>query len=303
MLSKWFVIVNPGAGKKKQQKKWALIQEEFRLQNIPYDFQFINYKGHSETIVKEAVKKGYRKLICVGGDGSIHFVINAILNSGLDDISDIQLAIIPMGTGNDLAKTYGISKNIKENIATIKKGKTLPHDIGQINLNHQTIYFSNAAGIGFDGYVTNKIHQYKQFGASAYLIGAIIGIFKYKRIKMRIEFNNMVFENKILLLLMGIGKFIGGGMQLTDQVNPNDGLLDISIVKKLHFIDLIKNIRGIFKGNIFDNPLIECYKTKAIKIILNDKETQAYLQLDGETFKAKHFVITQISKQIQLITP
>lgn len=302
MLSKWFIIVNPGAGNWKVKKEWETIKSELEDQKISYDYKFIKRKGHSKEIIKEAIDKGYRKFICVGGDGSIHFAINALLKSGIDDISSIKFAVIPMGTGNDLVKTYHIPKNIKKNVEIIKNEKTVLHDIGKLNIGEEVIYFSNASGIGFDGYVTNKVHKYKDFGASAYLIGAFMGLLRYRRIKMCIEINNTIIEDKILLLLMGIGKYIGGGMQLTENVDTGDGLFDISLIKKVSFLKALKNIKRIFNGKASESGLIEFYKASTLKISLLDTNKKCYLQADGETFEVKDsVVIAKSSKKINFV--
>ncbi len=302
MLSKWFIIINPGAGNWKVEKEWEAIKRELKEQKISYDYKFIKRKGHSKEIIKEAIDKGYRKFICVGGDGSIHFAINALLKSGIDDISSIKFAVIPMGTGNDLVKTYNIPKNIKKNIEIIKNEKTVLHDIGKLKIGEEVIYFGNASGIGFDGYVTNKVHKYKDFGASAYLIGAFMGLLGYKRLTMRIEINDTVIEDKILLLLMGIGKYIGGGMQLTENVDTGDGLFDISLVKKVTLFDLIKNSKRIFNGKAFESGLIEFYKAPTLKISLLNTNKKCYLQADGETFEVKDsVVVAKSSKKINFV--
>ncbi|MBS9767937.1 MAG: diacylglycerol kinase family lipid kinase [Flavobacteriaceae bacterium] len=303
MLSKWFIIINPGAGNWTVEKEWNKIEKELKKQEISFDYEFIKRKGHSLEIVKKAMDRGYRKFICVGGDGSIHFAINAILKSGIEDISSIKFAIIPMGTGNDLVKTYGIPKDIKKNIEIIKQEKTTLHDIGKLNIGNEIIYFSNATGIGFDGYVTNKVHKYKDFGASAYLIGAFMGLLSYKRIKMRIEFDNEIIEDKILMLLMGIGKYIGGGMQLTQKVNTNDGLFDISFAKKFGLLDLLRNSKTIFKGGLTENNLVYTHKTDKVKITLLDTSKKCYLQADGETFEVKDTVVATLYKQVQFVVP
>ncbi len=304
MLSKWFIIINPGAGNWIVKREWNKVENELIKQDVSYDYKFIERKGHSLEIVKEAIEKGYRKFICVGGDGSIHFTINALLKSGIEDISYIKFAVIPMGTGNDLVKTYHIPKNIKKNIEIIKKEKTLLHDIGKMRIGDEDIYFSNASGIGFDGYVTNKVHKYKDFGASAYLIGAFMGLSRYRRIKMRIEINDTIIEGKILLLLMGIGKYIGGGMQLTENVDTNDGLFDISLIKKVSFLKALKNIKRIFNGKASESGLIEFYKASTVKITLLDTRKKCYLQADGETFEVKNsVVIAKSSKKINFVIP
>ena len=200
----------------------------------------------------------------MGGDGTLHNIVNGVLSLYPVNISEIKIGIIPIGTGNDWIKTYNISKNYKKAIEIIKTSTTIKQDIGKLTIatNNEVTYFNNLAGIGFDGYVVNKVNKYKNLGVLAYLIGALVSITSYKRSTFEIIFNTAKLEGKTLLLLIGLCNYSGGGMQLTKDPDPTDGLFDISYIQKISLFTLLSNIRGLFNGNITNHKVVNTYNSK-----------------------------------------
>ena len=304
MLTKWFVVVNPTSGNGASKKKWPAIYTELKHQNFEFEFVFTEYEKHSITLVQNAIKQGYTKLICVGGDGTIHNFVNAVLKLKPKNILEIKIGIIPIGTGNDWVKTYNISKNYKEAINIIKAEKTIQQDIGklQISATGKEVYFNNLAGIGFDGYVVNKVYKYKNLGFLAYLTGALVSLTSYKKSLLEISFNNTSLKGKALMLLVGICNYSGGGMRLTQNPNSTDGLFDITYVEKISLFTILSNIRGLFNGTITNLKIIKNYKASQINIqVLDTQET--YIQADGEIIGSGSFKVFIEPKSIKFIVP
>ena len=302
MSKNWFVIVNPTSGNGASKKKWPLISNELKKQQFNFDFTVTKHKNHAIEIVQKALLQGYKKIICVGGDGTLHTVVNGILSLNTVNINEIIIGVIPIGTGNDWVKNYNIPKNYKKAIEVIKLKKTIHQDIGKITFNETkiNIYFNNLAGIGFDGYVVNKVHKYKNLGFLAYLIGALVSITTYKKTMLSISFNNTVIKQKTLLALIGICKYSGGGMQLTNKPNPTDGLFDISIVYTISLINILANLKGLFNGKITNQKFVSNYKTSVIKIEILDTQN-TYIQADGEVINTANFTINIVPKALQFI--
>jgi len=304
MKNKWFVIVNPTSGNGASKKKWPLIFNELTNQNFVFKVAFSEYKNHSEELVQNAIKQGFTKLICVGGDGTLHTIVNGILSFNPSNINEIKIGIIPIGTGNDWVKTYKISKIYKEAIQTIKAENTIKQDIGKIQIlnSGKEVFFNNLAGIGFDGYVVNKVNKYKNLGFLAYLTGALVSITSYKKPSLEITFNNTILKNKTLMLLIGICNFSGGGMQLTKNPNSRDGLFDISFIKTVNLFQILRNIPDLFNGKITNHKLVENYKTAELEIKVLDKQ-ETYIQADGELIGSGNFKVSILPKAINFIVP
>jgi YegS/Rv2252/BmrU family lipid kinase len=304
MGATWFVIINPTSGNGAAKKQWNPIYAELKKQLFAFDFSFTEHKKHSVELIENALKKGITKFICVGGDGTLHTMVNGILSLNPSNLSEIKLGIIPVGTANDWVKTYKISNDYKKAIQTIKEEYTIKQDIGKllINENNSTIYFNNLAGIGFDGYVVNKVHKFKYLGFLAYLTGALLSIATYKKSTLQIKFNDVEIKEKTLMLLIGICKYSGGGMQLTQNSNATDGLFDISHINKISLLTILKNIGGLFNGNITNHRLVKNYKTSHLKITVLDAQ-KAFIQADGELVGSGSFEVEIMPSAFNFIVP
>ncbi len=304
MVNKWFVIVNPVAGNGAAKKKWPNIYNELKNENFKFEVTFTEYENHAIKLVKKAIKKGFKKFICVGGDGTLHAIVNGILSLNSIHISEIKVGIIAIGTGNDWIKNYNIPQNYKKAIQVLKTSSTIKQDIGKIIISstNKTVYFNNLAGIGFDGFVVKNVKKYKKFGVLAYLIGALVSLKSYKKPLLEITFNNKVLKGKILLCLIGLCKYSGGGMQLTKNSNPADALFDISYIKKITLLTILGNIKGLFNGTITNHKLVSTYKTSEIKIKVLDT-TKTYIQADGELIGTGNFTISILPKSLNFIVP
>ena len=304
MQKKWLVIVNPVAGNGAFKKKWSLIYNELIAQNFEVEVVFTEYKNHAVKIVQTSIKQGFTKFICVGGDGTLHSMVNGVLSLNPLNILEIKIGIIAIGTGNDWIKTYSISKDYKKAIQIIKTENTIKQDIGKITIakNNETVYFNNLAGVGFDGYVVNKVHKFKNLGFLAYLTGALVSLTSYKKSELEIIFNNTILKGKCLMLLIGLCKFSGGGMQLTKDSNPTDGLFDISYVQKITLLTILSNIKGLFNGNITNHKLVNNYKASSLQIKVLDN-TKTYIQADGELIGSNDFSVSILPKAVSFIVP
>lgn len=303
MENTWYIIANPTSGNGSLQRKWKSIISNLDHKKINYEFVYSEYQFHEQELVQKAIKKGFRKFISIGGDGTLHHIVNGIMKQNLVDSTLVKVAVIPLGTGNDWVKTYKIPKNIKKSVAILKKEHTILQDIGKLKtLNtDKYYYFNNVAGIGFDAFVVKNIIKFKKFGALAYLLGSLTSFFQYKKSILKIEFNNKVIRSKALLALVGICDFCGGGMKLTKKGNSTDGLFDISIAKNFNIFSILKNIHKFYNGKIIAHKEVETYTTSTIKITANDDNIN--VQADGELIGTGGFEATMMSKAILFVIP
>jgi len=279
-INTWFLIVNPNAGNKNFKKSWNKIKYLLKLKNIQYSFAFTQYTKHETILIKEVIKKGYRNIISVGGDGTLHHVVNGIMTQRYIKTSEIKLGIIPLGTGNDWIKTYNIPNSIEKSIDIIKKNSTIFQDIGCITLqNGKKEYFNNLGGIGYDGYVVKNLNYLKKIGSLAFLLSGLYSLFSYKKTKYSIYIKNKTIQEKCLMIIFGICKYSGGGLRITENPNPTDGLLDITIVKDISFFDVLINLPKLYNGTIVHHKKVDNYKVKDVKIINN---YNSIIEADGE---------------------
>ena len=296
----WFIIANPTSGNRNFSKQWEEIIQLLNNENLDYSFAFTHFSKHEIELVDTAIKQGFRNIISVGGDGTLHHVVNGIMMQRYVKTSDITIAVIPQGTGNDWIKTYNIPNDVEKAVKIIRRKKIILQDIGVLETEDKRIsYFNNVAGLGYDGYIVNKLKTLKHFGSSAYLLSGLAGLLFYKKSTFKIIFDDKVFEGSCLMTIFGICKFSGGGMQFTKNVNANDGLFDITIAKNLTLFDLIYNLKKLYNGKIVHHKKVETFKTKEIKVI--PQTSKPFIQADGELIGTGKVSVKIIEKAINFV--
>ncbi len=300
MSKPWFIIVNPSSGNRNTSQQWEEIQQLLNTKKIDFSFVFTQFSKHEIELVDKAILDGFRNIISIGGDGTLHHVVNGIMRQRYVKTSDITIAVIPQGTGNDWIKTYNIPNDVEKAIEIISKKKTILQDIGVLETENKTVsYFNNVAGLGYDGYIVNKLKTLKRFGSIAYLLSGLAGLLLYKKSVFKIIFDDKILETNCLMTIFGLCKFSGGGMQFTKDVNSTDGLFDITIAKNLNFFDLVFNLPKLYSGKIVDHKKIETYKTKEITVI--PQTTKPFIQADGELIGTGKVSVKIIEKAINFI--
>lgn len=280
----WFVIINPASGNGRSKKKWPVIKKLLDEYGFDFDFAFTKHANNSTEIAQNTIEKEFRNIISVGGDGTLHNIVNGVMRQIKVPSTNISIGVVPIGTGNDWIKTHNIPKDIEKAIQLIKNGNTKIQDVGKIELINQgkkPVYFVNLTGIGFDGYVVNRMQKYKRFGALSYLIGALLGLLSFKNFHSQVVLNSEEISEKTLMVLIGLCKYSGGGMQLTNAPNPFDSLFDITIAQNFSKFDVLLNLPKLFNGKITSYKKVMSFKTTSIEITTQE-EGCSYIQADGE---------------------
>jgi len=305
MNSSWYTIINPTSGNGKSLKNLTLIKSLFDKYELNVDIVVTKYIHHEKILIRDAIKQGFTKFICIGGDGTLHHMVNGIMSQNLIESNRVKIGVIPVGTGNDWVKTYKIPKNIERSIQIIKNNKTIYQDIGHVQFlkDKKEYYFNNIAGTGFDAFVVNKINNIKKLGSLAYLIGGLSGFLSYKKNKVKIKINGSTANSKIFMISIGLCQFSGGGMQLTDFKNHKNGLFDITIIKNITFIKVLLNINKLYNSKLFKLKEVETYQSNSIKIDLGTKERTIFIQADGELLGSGNVNIRCLKKGIQFVVP
>lgn len=300
MLNSFFIVVNPHSGNSNFKKSWEKITYILKLKNINFSYSFTEYRKHEVILVDKAIEQGYRNIISVGGDGTLHHVVNGIMKQRYIKTSKIKLGVIPLGTGNDWIRTYNIPNSIEKSIDVILKNTTVLQDIGCITLlNGKKEYFNNLAGTGYDGYVVKNLNYLKKMGSLAFLVSGLYSLFSYKKTKYKIIINNKTINEQCLMILFGICKYSGGGLRVTKDPNPKDGLLDITIVKNISFLDLLFNIPKLYNGDIIHHRKVTNYKTRELKILDNYNST---IEADGEIIGNGSLYVTIVRNALQFFS-
>ena len=310
--NKWLVVVNPMASVGKSGKDWPLIKQTLINEGIEFDNVLTEYPRHAIEIVRNAiVEKGYRKFISVGGDGTNNEVINGIFTQEEVPTTEITMATMPIGTGNDWRRTFDIPLDYDEVAKIIKVQHTYAHDIGKLTYyddgNTRIRYFLNAAGTGLDEMVchsTNLMKQQGKGGTIRYLISLVKCMLTYKVTHIQLSIDDeLVFDDSILNLSIGNGRFNGGGMMTMPNAIPNDGLLDVTVIKKVSIFKFAANVKNIYDGSFIKKiDEVKTFKGKNIHIVSIPPHSLK-VETEGENLNNSPFDFEVLPKAINMVIP
>lgn len=310
--NKWLIVVNPAASIGKCGKDWPKIQQILINEGFDFDAVLTNGCGHAIELVRDGItEKGYKKIISIGGDGTNNEVINGIFTQNRFSTNEITMGVIPVGTGNDWRRTFDIPIDYQTNITNIKKGFTFLHDIGKVTYyndgNPKIRYFLNAAGTGLDEMVCGKTNLLKAKGKGGtvrYLLSTVNSILSFKCLHVQVEVDGtIVFDDKIMSLSIGNCKYNGGGMMMMPKAVPNDGLFDITVIKKIGLIKFASNMKNIYDGS-FAKKLkeVSLFQGRQVRVVSMPSH-KLFLETEGETLTNSPFDFEMLPKAINMIIP
>ncbi len=303
--SSWFIIVNPNAGKRRGEKDWSLIEGLLREKKISYSFEFTKSKGHAIKLLQKGIRDGYRNIIAVGGDGTMNEIVNGCFRQDICPTHEIYLSIITVGTGNDWGRMFGIPKEYDKAIDVIKTKNTCLHDTGIVYYYHGTKrkrrFFINIAGLGFDAVVAKRTNLQKEKGRGGkalYFWNIFRCLMAYKHTNVEIIIDGERIVNEVFTISLGIGKYSGGGMMQTPNALHDDGLFDITVIKKIRKGEIIRNLKLLYNGSILNHPKIEGYTGKDILV---NSDPLIHLEADGESLGHSPFEFQILPRSIHII--
>lgn len=307
-IIKWYVIVNPHAGSKKALADWPEIRQILNKKNFDFQSIFTEYQYHATELTKNAIEDGYRNFIVVGGDGTLNEVVNGVFKQFQVPTADITIGVVSVGTGNDWGRMYNMPSKYKKQIKSIKKGNTILQDVGKVlhhyQDNKQDHYFINIAGMGFDALVAKKTNIAKQRGiggAFMYLFNLVIGLFQFNHNNITIESSGEeIFKGKVFSMSIGICSYNGGGMKQLPNAIPDDGLFDVTVIRKTSKMKIIRNINNLYDGSFIELDEVETFVGSEFKITSIPKKS-VHLETDGESLGHSPLYFSIIPRAINLI--
>ena len=284
---KWYVIVNPVAGFGRGLVDLPHITKLIRDNDIPHELVFSQHKHHVTELTVQAVNEGYRRIIVIGGDGTLHEVVNGLFIQQTTPIEEVTVAVIPVGTGNDWIRMYGIPTHYSEAIRAIRERHTLLQDVGEVHYEEsqyaQVRYMANVAGAGFDPTVTKLYEHYKakgRRGRHLYAEGSVRSFFRYKSTGVKVWIDGeLVHKDLLFSAAIGIGKYNGGGTQQLPLAIADDGLFDLTLYRPMHWWQILFRLRRLFNGAIYSIGHVKHYRGRHIRI---ESTPDIMVEVDGE---------------------
>ena len=287
LTDRWFVIVNPVAGSGRGLIDFPQISRLLRNDDIRHDAVFTEHKHHATELTVTAANQGYRRIIVIGGDGTLNEVVNGLFIQKAVEPCEILLAVIAVGTGNDWVRTFGIPQHYSEAIRAIREERSFLQDVGTVTYTEshytQTRYMANVAGLGFDAHVISTFNHLKMKGYKGgwmYLYSILKSYFRYKSSGARIWVDDkVVFNDLMFSLAIGICKYNGGGVQQLPNALADDGLLDLTIIRPVHWWHIVFRLKKLFNGDIYQIGHVIHAQGRKVKI---EAAPSIQLETDGE---------------------
>ncbi len=289
--NKYLVVVNLHAGSKKCKRDWPEIKKHLIKAGFDMQIVFTEYQNHALQLAKGLIEEeGFKKIIVVGGDGTLNEVVNSVFKQNRFRTMEIQIGLITVGTGNDWGRMYEIPESYEDQVKILKEERFILQDIGVVKYRHaneeDNRYFANIAGMGYDALVAKKTNLMKQKGrggAIVYLLNLLSGLFQYKNVQLEIEADGkQVFSGKVFTMSIGICKYNGAGMMQLPFAVPDDGLFDVTVIRKTTKLRVVKNIKNLYDGSFISMPEVETFTGQKFTIRSTPSD-KLFLETDGES--------------------
>ena len=299
----WFTIVNLHAGSGKTVSIWRKAEILLAEAGIPYDNKYTDCKYHATEIAFQAASEGYRKFIAVGGDGTIHEVLEGIMKyvCGTESVSvsDFSIAVIPIGSGNDWIRIHGINRNLERTIELIRNESLVRQDVVRVSVFDpvaepeqllsaepvRTSYMVNIGGVGFDARVCERVNEQKLEGKKGkllYINSLLYNLFHFKPFSATVFCDGRkLFEGGCFSIAVGTGKYSGGGLRQTPDAVFDDGLLDYTVIPPFSVARILKEAPKLFTGRLL--TVKELFYGKCKSLMVAPFRSRAELvEVDGE---------------------
>ncbi len=300
-------IINPRAGSGATGSKWPEIKQLAKRILGPFDSHTTTRQGDAGRCVAEAVASGARRLVSVGGDGTLNEVVNGVMALDRRDASDTQLGVLPYGTGCDFVKTAGITKNTEQSLYLIKSGIARPVDVGRLEFTDHTgakrdSFFINVTSFGLGGEVIRRVNRMPPavgpFLSFLWAAVASIVMFGNKRLRLKSD-NGFDRELNVLNVAIANGQYHGGGMWIAPDASLDDGLFHVTIVGGLNLLEVLKNLPNLYNGNIYRVRKVISFTGRKMRATSGQP---VLLDVDGEQMGTLPVSVEMVPGALNMIT-
>ena len=266
---KIFLIINNYAGHREGARAVEIVIPWLQKNGCEVEYAFTQYAGHATELALKASLAGFDLVVAVGGDGTVNEVAQGLIGT------QTSMGIVPVGSGNGLARELGISMNMKKSAHTLIEGVNLQIDVCKLN-NQRYLCTS---GIGFDAQVADQMSKASSRGLQRYIQLVIKESIIYKPINVKMKIDGKLIHQPVFLITFANASQFGNNAYIAPAASMTDGLIDVIVVKPFHKIWLPILSLTLFTKIIHKLPFVDCYK--ASKVELEWADTSIF-HFDGE---------------------
>lgn len=270
--NKIFLIINKYAGHKEGEKAVEIVIPFLLKNGHTVEYAFTQSPDHATELAQNAVSDGYDLVVAVGGDGTVNEVAQGLIGT------NIPMGIVPMGSGNGLARELGISMNMRKASQTLLDGADLQIDVCRMNDQR----FLCTSGIGFDAQIAHKMSKASSRGFMRYIQLVVHESIFYKPLNVKMKIDGKPINQSVFLITFANASQFGNNAFIAPAASMTDGLIDVIVVKPFSKIWLPVFGLALFSKIIPKLPFVECFKAKQIEMEWADT---SIFHFDGEPGK------------------
>jgi len=250
-------IVNPRAGRGSHAAVTRALEDRLVTHGLRGTVRVTEGPGHATRIAREAADDGAPLVVAVGGDGTAHEVVNGVAGSRS------TFALVPAGTGNDLALALGVPADPDAALAALANGRETRIDLGRFDDDR---WFVNSLGLGFEAQVTVESTRIRGLrGFTVYLVAVVRALSRLRCPDLVMTVDGRRIERPRLLVCVGNGPRVGGGFLLTPDAVNSDGLLDVCAVDAMGRWSVLRTLPKAISGTHTTHPAIEMLRGRVLE--------------------------------------
>jgi diacylglycerol kinase (ATP) len=275
-----FFVVNPVAGAGRTGHLWRTLGRGLH-------YAFTRGPGHATELTADALARGDRLVVAVGGDGTMNETLNGYFAGGLPRSEGSALAVLPSGTGGDLARTLGLSNVPTDKLLSgLKKGRLVRLDCGIARFEGSAgpleRRFLNVASAGFSAVIVQKVNRRSKAlgGKLAFLSAVFRTLASLRNESMSITVDGeLLYEGPALLAAVANGRYFGGSMMIAPDADPCDALFDVVVASGFTRLDVVRHVGKLYTGRHMGLPQIRHRRGRSVVIRC---ARSAPVEIDGE---------------------
>jgi diacylglycerol kinase (ATP) len=305
------VIVNPKAAGGRAGRTFGGVRKVFERRLGAMEVAFTSGPGHAIGLARQAAQQGISPIVAVGGDGTLHEVVNGVLDSG----ASVAVGYVGQGTGGDFRRTVGLEHRLDAYVEVIARGRERRVDAGRVRYRdrdgaHQTRWFLNVLSAGLGGLVDQRIaHTTRALGNSAAYFLASLGALaacRRGRLRCRASLGGEACDRSLSAYVIAVcnGRFFGGGMNVAPMAKPDDGRFEVVSMDAPNKMAFAAFSRRIYGGTHLNAPGVGHFSCDRIAIDLENVDVRDVflLDVDGEPLGGLPIEIELVSKAVRIIS-
>ncbi|HEY2372775.1 MAG TPA: diacylglycerol kinase family protein [Gaiellaceae bacterium] len=275
-------LVNPASDSGATGKRWPELARRAAQLGLTGETYFSQRPTHLIELAERAARDGAELLVAVGGDGTLNEVVNGLARSG----TDAQLATIPLGTGMDFVRTYGIPTGFDDAVRNAVEGTPRTIDLGRVTYREWSggpaeRYFANVGSVGMSAAVAQRANgMSKMLGGKATFFYALVRVFfEWDNTVISVQLDDAKREARMHDVIVANGRWHGGAMLLAPEAKQDDGLFDVVLIGDVTKRDFVTTAPKIYKGTYLAHPKVELLRSQTVAV---DAPERLPIELDGE---------------------